>query len=220
MDTPLPPEATIPEDTSTAAAPRTRAARGSATARSQLTPKDWIDAGTEVLVDKSIDAVTVDSLSKALGVTRGSFYWHFTDRGDLLARMLQTWRDAATEQVISRFEREGVSARELIGELLALPFRGRAASRASSIELAIRGWARRDDMARKAVDEVDAQRLSYIAQCFSALGFDIAEARSRAFMLYGYELAEALLSGQGTEQQRADRRFYVEQMLLSPARGR
>ncbi len=220
MDTPAPLDADTPEDTHAAPPLRARGTRTTASTRSQLTPKDWIDAGTEVLVDKSIDAVTVDSLSKALGVTRGSFYWHFTDRGDLLARMLQAWRDAATEQVISRFEREGVSARELVSELLTLPFRGRAASRASSIELAIRGWARRDEMARKAVDEVDAQRLSYIAQCFSALGFDIAEARSRAFLLYGYELAEALLSGQGTEQQRTDRRFYVEQMLLSATRGR
>lgn len=53
-------------------------------------------------------------------------------------------------------------------------------------------------MARQFVDEVDGKRLSYIAQCFSALGFDIAESRKRAFALYSYELAESLLSNQGT----------------------
>lgn len=200
-------------------APRsTAAAHGApAPARAQLTPKDWIEAATAVLVDKSIDAVLVDALAKTMGVTRGSFYWHFTDRADLLARMLQSWRDAATEQVISRFEREGATARELVSELLNLPFRGRAATRTSSIEMAIRAWGRRDEMARRAVEEVDAQRLSYIAQCFSRLGYDIAEARTRAFVLYGFEFGESVLISQGTDQQREDRRAFVQRMLLSPA---
>ncbi len=184
--------------------------------RTQLTPKDWIEAATDLLVQRSVDAVNVDSLAKTLGVTRGSFYWHFSDREALLTRMLQSWRDAATEQVITRFEREGATARDLISELLSLPFRGRAATRASSIELAIRAWARRDELARKAVDVVDAERLSYIAQCFSALGFDISEARSRAFVLYAYELAESFLSGQGTDSQREDRRLMIERLLLRP----
>lgn len=182
--------------------------------RTQLTPKEWIDAATALLVDKSIDAVRVDLLAKILEVTRGSFYWHFTDRDDLLNRLLQSWRDDATEQVISRFERRNTSARELIGDLLSLPFRGRSASRASSIELAIRSWARRDDVARKAVDDVDAQRLSYIAQCFSSLGYEIGEARSRAFLLYSYELAESLVFSHNHLQQRNERRALIERLLL------
>lgn len=180
--------------------------------RTQLTPKEWIDAATALLVDKSIDAVRIDLLAKTLAVTRGSFYWHFTDRDDLLNRLLQNWRDGATEQVISRFERRNTSARELIGELLTLPFRGRSASRASSIELAIRSWARRDEVARKAVDDVDAQRLSYIAQCFSSLGFEIGESRSRAFLLYSYELAESLVFAHNHQQQRNDRRALIERL--------
>lgn len=185
-----------------------------APARVQLTPTDWINAATELLVRRSIDAINVDTLAKNLGVTRGSFYWHFIDREDLLLRMLDSWRNAATEQVITRFEREGVTPRELISELLDLPFRGKAAGRASSIELAIRAWARRDDVARKAVDMVDTQRLSYIAQCFTALDFDIAEARARSFMLYAYELAESFLAGQSVEIMRTERRQMIENLLM------
>ena len=180
----------------------------------QLTPADWIKAATDVLVDKSIDAVRVDVLAKGLKVTRGSFYWHFQDRDDLLKQLLKSWRDAATEQIISRFERSGADPEALVRELASLPFRGTAAFNSASIELAIRAWARRDDMARQVVDEVDAKRLSYVSQCFVALGFNFQEAGMRAFVLYSYMISESLMRGQGTETQRQQRREFVEKFLL------
>jgi AcrR family transcriptional regulator len=183
--------------------------------RSSLTPSDWISAAIEVLVDHGVDAVRVDVLARQLGVTRGSFYWHFKDRDDLLSNMLNTWRDAATEQIITRFDKQHSDPRELVRELLSLPFRGERAQRAASIELAIRGWARRDPMARQAVDEVDERRISYHAQVFSTLGFSIAEARARAFVMYAYEVAESMLTNQGTQKQKAERRALVEQLIVS-----
>lgn len=189
-----------------------------ASAKSQLTPDDWIRAAAELLVDKSVDAVRVEVLAKNLGVTRGSFYWHFKDRDDLLRQLLVNWRDKATEQIIDRFEKRNIKPRELLRDLLLLPFHGEAAKVAAATELAIRGWARRDEMARQFVDEVDNKRLSYIAQCFSALGFDIGEARMRAFVLYSYEISESLLSNQGTDKQKEERRAFVERMLLQESR--
>ncbi|REE06603.1 TetR family transcriptional regulator [Paraburkholderia sp. BL27I4N3] len=189
-------------------------ARSDQGARNQYGPKDWIAAASRVLVNRSVDAIGIESLAKELGVTKGSFYWHFKDREDLLRRMLTSWRDAATEQIIFRFESRNLPARELIRDLLSLPFRGAAAKDAASIELAIRAWGRRDDMARSMVNEVDGKRLSYIAQCFSALGFGIAEARARGFLLYSYELSESILEEQGTESQIAERRAFVESLFL------
>ncbi len=185
--------------------------------KTQLTPDDWIRAAAELLVDKSVDAVRVEVLSKNLGVTRGSFYWHFKDRDDLLRQLLVDWRDKATEQIIDRFEKRNIKPRDLLRDLLLLPFHGEAAKIAAAAELAIRGWARRDEMARQFVDEVDNKRLSYIAQCFSALGFDIGEARMRAFALYSYEISESLLSNQGNENQKDERRAFMERILLQPA---
>jgi AcrR family transcriptional regulator len=185
-------------------------------AKSQLTPEDWVAAAAHLLLDKSIDSVRVDVLAKGLNVTRGSFYWHFKDRNDLLERLLKSWRDAATAQIIDRFEKSGAAPAALIKELILLPFRGRSAIHSASIELSIRAWARRDNMARQVVDEVDAQRLSYIAQCFSALGFGIGEARLRAFMLYSYMITESLLRTQGTDQQHVERREFIEAVVLTP----
>lgn len=183
--------------------------------RATLLREDWITAATEVLVDRGIDAVRVDVLARELAVTRGSFYWHFKEREELLQAVLQAWRDAATEQVIHRFEGRSTDPQALIAELISLPFRGRAAQRAARIELAIRAWARRDALARAAVDEVDERRIAYIAQCFSALGFAIAEARARAFVLYAYEVAESLLVRQGTAAQKKERSELLRRLVLT-----
>lgn len=184
--------------------------------RHSLTPERWVDAATEVLVDRGIDSVRVDTLARSLKVTRGSFYWHFRERDELLRAVLQAWRSHATEQLTRRLESARNDPRDQVRDLISLPFRGRAAVRAARIELAIRAWARRDAMARAFVDEADAARMSYIAQVFSSLGFAIAEARARAFMLYSYELAESQLSTQGSATQRQERALLVERLLLLP----
>ncbi|MCL4739586.1 MAG: TetR/AcrR family transcriptional regulator [Burkholderiaceae bacterium] len=184
--------------------------------RQTLTPERWIDAATELLVDHGIDQVRVDVLARMLQVTRGSFYWHFRDREDLLRGVLQAWRAHATEQLTRRLESAHEDPREQLRDLLTLPRRGRAATRAARIELAIRAWARRDTMARAAVDEADSTRIGYIAQVFSALGFGIAEARQRAFMLYAQLIAESLLADHGSPTQRQDRARFAERLFQQP----
>ncbi len=207
-----------------APAPRPQRRRNGAGAtaeppRASLTPEAWIDAATGVLVDEGIDHVRVDVLAGQLGVTRGSFYWHFRDREDLLRRVLQAWRERATEQLTVRLEQASTDAVAQLRDVLSLPFRGRAATRAARIELAIRAWARRDAMARQAVDEADAARIGYIAQVFSSLGFSIAEARARAFLLYAYVVGESQMPTQGSAAQRQERCRFVERLLQQPLRS-
>ena len=178
-----------------------------------LTPDDWLRVAADVLVDKSVEGVRVDVLARTLNVTRGSFYWHFVDRDDLLQRLLQSWRLQQTEQVIAASQRQGVSAQGIIHELTGLPMRGDKAQRGGAIELAIRAWARRDPMARAVVDEVDQVRLEYIAQCFRDLGFCSQTARHRAFLLYAYLQSESIFRSLGDAAERAARRAYVETLL-------
>jgi AcrR family transcriptional regulator len=177
------------------AAPRRRATTDAA--RASLTPETWTAAATDVLEHDGIDAVRVDALAKKLGVTRGSFYWHFKDREDLLRSVLQAWRVAATESLTRRLESASTDPREQLRDVLSLPFRGDSAARASRIELSIRAWARRDDMARQVVDQADASRIGYIAQIFSGLGYGLAEARDRALIAYSLNVACSLLTPAG-----------------------
>jgi len=207
---------TMSQPTRPAPPRRRKAAVEADAARAPLTPEAWIEAATQVLVDQGIDHVRVDVLAGELQVTRGSFYWHFRDRQDLLRRVLQAWRERATEQLTQRLASARSDPREQLRDLISLPFRGRAAARAARIELAIRAWARRDAMARQAVDEADAARIGYHAQLFQALGFGADEARRRGFLLYGYELAESLLHGQGSAIERHQRAAFVEALVRQP----
>jgi AcrR family transcriptional regulator len=187
--------------------------------RAPLTPEAWIEAASEVLVDQGIDHVRVDVLAGQLGVTRGSFYWHFRSREDLLRGVLQNWRESATEQLTRRLASASSDPREQLRDVVSLPFRGRAAARAARIELAIRAWARRDQMAQMAVDEADASRIGYHAQLFSALGFSLNEARMRAFLLYSYEVAESVLSRQGNAAQKRERSEFVLRLMQQALPG-
>ena len=195
---------------------KTRQPQEAETARTSLTPAAWVEAATEVLVDEGIDHVRIDVLAKRMGVTRGSFYWHFKDREALLQAVLNTWHQGATEQLTARLAGARASPAEQLRDVLSLPFRGRSATRAARIELALRAWARRDQAARHAVDASDAARISYIAQLFSALGFPVGEARSRAFLLYTYVVGESLMAGQGSAAQSGERVRFVERLLHTP----
>jgi AcrR family transcriptional regulator len=183
--------------------------------RSPLSADDWTRAAVALLADHGIESVRVDVLARRLGVSRGSFYWHFKDRAELLQSVLRAWKTFATDQVIERFETSRTDPHTMIRELISLPFRGQAAASTARVELAIRSWARSDDVARQAVDEVDARRIAFHAQVFSSLGFSIAEARARAVVLYGYEVAESLLFSQGSASQKAERRALMEQLVLA-----
>lgn len=221
LSSPPMPTVTVRPLTRKPAAQRPKAAADPA-ARTPLTPEAWIEAATAVLVDQGIDHVRVDVLANQLQVTRGSFYWHFRDREDLLRRVLQAWRERATEQLTLRLERAHADPREQLRDVISLPFRGRAARRAARIELAIRAWARRDPTAQAAVDEADASRIAYHESLFRALGFGIAESRTRGFLLYSYEVAESLLSRQGAPALKQERSAFVERLVtqpLAPAAG-
>ncbi len=195
-----------------------RTKRGAAP-KAVLGPGDWINAALTVLATETIDAVRVDVLAKRMNVTRGSFYWHFEDRDDLLGRLLEHWRKTTTERVIERFTLGSNSPGEMLKGLLALPYHGRTAAHASSVEMAIREWARRHEAARLVVAEVDNQRLGYIAQCFTALGCSLSEARHRADIFYATLIGQSILGTQILESQIEERLRMLGQLFVDSATG-
>src|SRR5580658_9384706 len=90
-------------------APPTRTPRGK-----------WIEHGLRALAAGGPEAVRIESLAEGLGVTRGSFYWHFRDRQALLEEMLDRWEKSTTEDLLARLDREGGDAYAKLRRLLAL----------------------------------------------------------------------------------------------------
>jgi AcrR family transcriptional regulator len=164
-----------------------------ATATQTLDAPDWVEAAFDALALGGIDAVRVDPLAKRLGVTRGSFYWHFKDRAALHTAMLREWRSRASYMIFNRLERSPKSAGERLERLLALPYSSPRSARGASIELAVRLWARRDKAAAKAVRHIDRVRLDYFTKLLTEHGLEADDARRRAFLFYATLMAEALI---------------------------
>src|SRR5215218_5240792 len=123
------------------------------------TPRSsWIDAGLRALAAGGPDAVRIEPLAHALGVTRGGFYWHFEDRRALLEEMLDTWERRSTDEVLDRVEREGGDARAKVRRAGMLTF----SRDLLPIDLAIRDWARRDRSVAKRLRRVDNNRMEYL----------------------------------------------------------
>jgi AcrR family transcriptional regulator len=182
--------------------------------RTSLTREDWIHAAQHVLVKSGVDAVRVDTLAKELKITRGSFYYHFKSRSELLEGILSNWRARATEDVIHHLRSAHTSPQQQLQRLLELPSHGQTAREAAAIELGIRAWARRDKQARQAIDEIDSHRLNYIEGLLIQAGVQESEAHDRAYLIYAFQISLSLLHSEDTPQQRMERNVRMSHILI------
>jgi AcrR family transcriptional regulator len=144
----------------------------------QLSAKDWLDQGLRTLAKGGFTALKAEPLAKAMGVSRGSFYWHFADIGAYHAAILKHWRDVAAEQIIAGLEASSKDENPLL-LLLRQAFGGKPA-----LENAVRTWATVDPAARVAVEAIDRRRLGYLEIMLKQAGLAPDLARARAQILY------------------------------------
>jgi AcrR family transcriptional regulator len=133
-----------------------------------LTPRSsWIEEGLRALAERGTDAVRIESLARALGVTKGGFYWHFEDRRALLEEMLDTWERVTVDEVIDRVEQVEGDARARLRRLFELAY-SRGSGKLLRIDLAVRDWARRDERVATRLKRVDNRRMEYMRSQFAA----------------------------------------------------
>lgn len=147
---------------------------------------DWIQAAIDVMIGSSVDQVRVEKLATTLGVSKGSFYWHFKDRDDLLMSVLDHWRDRATLAVQNRLAHAEPRPDRRLLMFMELPLRSPAALRAADLETAILGWSRQSPDVRRIVEQVDATRVENVVRLFRALGLSETEADFRAHQAYAF----------------------------------
>jgi AcrR family transcriptional regulator len=164
------------------------------------TPRsEWIKQGMRALAAGGPDAVRIEPLAQALGVTRGGFYWHFSDRGALLAEMLDTWERATTEEVTERLEREGGDAGARLRRLLALTSSG-----VLQTDLAVRDWARRDPAVAERLRRVDNRRMDGLRTLFSAFGTHPGEVEARCMLFFSLLIGNRTIAADHGARSRAD----------------
>src|SRR2546421_4052734 len=106
-------------------------------------PTSWIDEGLRALAGGGPDAIRIETLAQALGVTKGGFYWHFDDRRALLEEMLDTWERIGVDEVIERVEAEGGDARARLRRLFGIAA-SRDAREVLRTDPPVPDWSRRD----------------------------------------------------------------------------
>jgi AcrR family transcriptional regulator len=178
--------------------------------RKRLTTQDWIDAAYAALADGGVAAVAVEPLAARLGSTKGSFYWHFTDRDALLEAVLAHWERVETEAVIALGDAEpDLLARMRTLLTLALEPPG------ASVELALQPTADHPLVA-PVLRRVTRRRLEYLGATFTGLGFAPDEAARRSLLAYTAYLGHTQLA-HATPDLLPDLAGYVDTMVAALA---
>ena len=157
----------------------------------QLTRDDWIVEALYVLLNEGVEHVQITRLARELKVTRGSFYWHFAGRGDLLKALLAEWRARNTGIMIEVLEH----APNLEAGILDLFSVWVDHSKFDPLlDQAVRDWARRDAEIQKTVAQEDDDRVEAIAGFFRAHDYEPVDAFIRARVIYFTQLSYYALS--------------------------
>jgi AcrR family transcriptional regulator len=152
----------------------------------RLTAQDWIDFALTTLAHEGFEALKADVLARKLGVSRGSFYWHFTDLGTFHTRVIEHWRERATEASIADLEKYDPGEERL--ETLVR----RGFGHDGVLEIRMRAWADNNAEAARVVNDIDRRRRDYIEQMLVQAGIAPSLATTRAQILYWTYLGAAL----------------------------
>jgi AcrR family transcriptional regulator len=186
--------------------------RARVTTNSRLSVDDWIQAGFAILAEEGIKALKIDRLCSRLSVTKGSFYWHFTDIAGYRSALVQAWGELRDDD------------RRHFGELAGLPPRERLSQMMSSLvsprhwtlERAMREWARTDDDAAASVRAADHRVLAAVRQAFLDFGFDPDDAELRANATFAAGVGFLHLAGDQPSARAAASREGLLDLMLRP----
>lgn len=152
----------------------------------RLTAQDWIAFGLSTLARDGFAALKADVLARKRGVSRGSFYWHFADLNDFHARVIEAWKQVATEAIIADIARHAATEARLDALLR------RAFGSGAALEVRMRAWAEHNRAAGRALADIDRRRRGYIKRMLVAAGIAPAAAATRTQVLYWTYLGAAL----------------------------
>src|SRR3954471_5666685 len=165
------------------------------------TPRStWIDAGLRALAAGGPDAVRIEPLANALGVTRGGFYWHFDDRAALLDELLDTWERRSIDEVLERVERQGGAPADKVRSAGLLTFAGDLLP----IDLAVRDWARRDASVAERLRRVDNRRMAYLRSLIGVAHPDAGGLEARCLLAFSLAIGNHFIAAEHESLSRAE----------------
>lgn len=175
------------------------------------TARDWVTVGFDVLSEHGISGIKIQVMAERLGVTKGSFYWHFKDLDDFLDALTQRWADEMGTQYLATAggpdEHPSTRMQKRLRVFLSRPVR--------TLDREMRHWARKDARAREALERTDRQIFAQIRRDLSELGFGEAEAEWRASVLFYASLGYTTVDHPLTEADLRSEAFKLLQLLTA-----
>ncbi len=170
------------------------------TSSQRLSRQDWLEYALAVLSEKGQAGLSIQALSEALGVSRGSFYWHFKDRKDFIFAILEHWYEEYSVGAPTAVARDGGTAEERLARLMRLVH----SQDLTRHDLTIRSLATRDPQFSRWVRKADRFRLDFIQSLFVEMGFTENELQIRARACLAYLTVEHELFDKLDRKHRSD----------------
>jgi AcrR family transcriptional regulator len=125
--------------------------------------EDWLRAARLALLHGGVEAVRVEKLARTLEVTKGSFYWHFKDREELLELLLCEW-ESELEELVGQVGTAG-GVKDLRSLLSVLVERARLSEQGQvPSDAAIFAWASVSPEVAQRVNRAEQERLDLLKQ--------------------------------------------------------
>ncbi|MEX2498268.1 MAG: TetR/AcrR family transcriptional regulator [Wenzhouxiangellaceae bacterium] len=186
------------------------------TEKTTLSASDWELAALDLIADKGVSSLAVEPLARRLGITKGSFYWHFASRDELLDQAMKRWERRDLEHLARSLDSDQPAAERLTEFIL----RTSRQSRSHQIHAALCA-ASDHPRVKPVIERITQRRLEYLAKAFRELGMDDEAARHRARLTYTSYVGYIQLQIRGMAPERGSEEFeaYVRhaiETLLNP----
>jgi AcrR family transcriptional regulator len=191
-----------------------------APAEAPLGRKDWIEAAIAMLAEDNVEALRVDTLADRLGVTKGSFYWHFKGRDDLLLAVVETWRLRMTSETRELIVDTSGTPWERLERLIRIAISWRQDVPGGPFEMTLRDWARRDSKVAAIVRQVHQERIDFLRQLYRDAGLRDADADDYAELHMSFVIGTRMTLSPTDRDEIMTRRKIAMALLLPRGQAR
>ena len=180
--------------------------------RGRLSAEDWAQAALDLIAEQGVAAVAVEPLARRLGVTKGSFYWHFPSRDALLQAALERWEKVEQEQVFGQLEAIADPRERLRALFVLVAHEYKAHIIYSELLKALDHPA-----VQPVIGRVSDRRLDYLTASFRQAGLGRNDAQNRARLAYAAYVGFLQLNLQlkQTRLQQDEFEAYVDHMMAT-----
>lgn len=166
----------------------------------RLSRDEWLARALDIVALEGQTKLRIDTICRALGVTKGSFYWHFKDRDDFVHGVVAYWSNHFTDPVREQVSQLPGTARDRLKALMRIVSEGGFAR----YDVSIRAWAAQDpELVAAIVKAVDKRRLDFVGSLFADMGFEPFESEMRARACVAYLSFEASVLAKSAKKDRS-----------------